>query len=96
MLIHFWKALNTNLKSNLSLIYIYKGYSRQQLAYILHQMNIPATLNELYNVYIKLDEHEKLVIDSIYGAYYLLWFLFLGIGKCGQDFLVNKTISCVS
>ena len=64
VIIHFWKALSTNLKSNLSTIYIYSGYSRQQLQYILSQMNISKTIKEVYDEYITLGLHDKLMIDS--------------------------------
>ncbi len=64
VIIHFWKALSTNLKSNLSTIYIYSGYSRQQLQYILSQMNIGKTVKEVYDEYRTLGLHDKLMIDS--------------------------------
>ena len=64
VIIHFWKALSTNLKSNLSTIYIYSGYSRQQLQYILSQMNISKTIKEVYDEYRTLGLHDKLMIDS--------------------------------
>ena len=64
VVIHFWKALSTNLKSNLSTIYIYSGNSRQQLQYILSQMNLPNTYKEIYEQYRTLGQHDKLMIDS--------------------------------
>ena len=47
VIIHYWKALSTNLKSNLSTIYIFNGYSKQQLSYILYQINVNASLYTL-------------------------------------------------
>ena len=64
VIIHYWKALSTNLKSNLSTIYIFSGYSRQQLNYILYQININDSLKDIYDKYKRLTEHGKLIIDS--------------------------------
>ena len=69
VIIHYWKALSTNLKSNLSTIYIFSGYSKQQLSYILYQINVDASLYTLYEQYRRLTEHGKLVIDSNYSSY---------------------------
>ena len=63
ILIHYWKALTTNIKANLSTIYIFRGYSRQQLTYMLYQMNLPVSVKELWNSYAGMDEYGKLMID---------------------------------
>ena len=64
VIVHFWKALSPNLKSNLSMIYIFGGYSRQQLNYITYQINVSETSQRLWQIYSRLREHQKLVIDS--------------------------------
>jgi hypothetical protein len=71
ILIHFWKALTTNIKANLSSIRIYPGYSRQQLAYMLYQMNIPCEFKELWDKYSKINPntHESLFLDCISQNY---------------------------
>jgi hypothetical protein len=71
ILIHFWKALTTNIKSNLSSIRIYPGYSRQQLAYMLYQMNMPCDFKELWGIYTKLnnDSHQSLFLDCVSQSY---------------------------
>ena len=63
ILIHYWKALTTNIKGNLSTIYIFGGYSRQQLTYMLYQMNIPVGVKELWNAYSSMPRYTKLMID---------------------------------
>ena len=63
IIIHYWKALTTNIKANLSTIYIFGGYSRQQLHYMLYQMNIPVTVKEIMNQYSKMPQYSKLMID---------------------------------
>ena len=63
VLIHYWKALTPNLKSNIYTAYIYPGYSRQQLSYILYQMNLPNSFKEIFEVYRKISNHQKLIVD---------------------------------
>ena len=65
VIIHFWKALTPNLKSNIYTAYIYSGYSKQQLNYILYQINLPETTKEIYEKYRKLKGHQKIIIDCI-------------------------------
>ena len=72
ILIHYWKALTTNIKANLSTIYIYGGYSRQQLNYMLYQMNIPITTKELFSKYQRMPQYSKLMIDCNLGNYAIL------------------------
>lgn len=67
ILIHYWKALTTNIKANLSTIYIFGGYSKQQLTYMLYQMNIPSTVKELYESYSRMPRYGKLMIDCNSG-----------------------------
>ena len=72
ILIHYWKALTTNIKANLSTIYIFGGYSRQQLAYMLYQMNIPIELKDLMRYYTQLPRYGKLMIDCNTSDFALL------------------------
>ena len=69
IIIHYWKALTTNIKANLSTIYIFGGYSRQQLQYMLYQMNIQTTLKELMTHYTNMPRYSKLMIDCNTGDY---------------------------
>lgn len=71
VIIHYWKALTTNIKANLSTIYIFGGYSRQQLQYMLYQMNIPVSMKELIHKYSKLPQYAKLMIDCNTGRFSL-------------------------
>lgn len=65
--VQYWKALNTNIKSNVATIFIFSGFSRQQLNIILYQTNVGMPMDELWSKYIKLKTHDKLVVDSIAG-----------------------------
>ena len=69
ILIHYWKALTTNIKANLSTIYIFSGYSRQQLQYMLYQMNIPISMKELFPYYNQMPQYAKLAIDCNIGDF---------------------------
>ena len=69
ILIHYWKALTTNIKANLSTIYIFSGYSRQQLQYMLYQMNIPISMKELFPYYTQMPQYSKLAIDCNIGDF---------------------------
>ena len=72
ILIHYWKALTTNIKANLSTIYIFGGYSRQQLQYMLYQMNIPVSFKELMPHYMRMPQYGKLMIDCNAGSFDLI------------------------
>ena len=69
ILIHYWKALTTNIKANLSTIRIFGGYSRQQLTYMLYQMSIPMSAKELHPYYNSMDRYQKLTIDCNTGEF---------------------------
>ena len=69
ILIHYWKGLTTNIKANLSTIYIFSGYSRQQLQYMLYQMNIPISMKELFPHYNRMPQYSKLSIDCNTGDF---------------------------
>ena len=72
ILIHYWKALTTNIKANLSTIYIFGGYSRQQLQYMLYQMAITSSLKELFPVYNSMPRYSKLAIDCNTGDFKIM------------------------
>lgn len=65
--VQYWKALSTNIKANVSTIFVFAGFSRQQLGVILFQTNIPYTISQLYEKYMLLKGHDKMVVDS-YGG----------------------------
>lgn len=72
IIIHYWKALTTNIKANLSTIYIFPGYSRQQLQYMLYQMNTNCDFKELLQKYLSLPQYGKLVVDCNAAEVYRL------------------------
>ena len=69
ILIHYWKALTSNIKANLSTIYVFGGYSRQQLSYMLYQINIPITMKELLQYYMNMPKYAKIIVDVYNGDF---------------------------
>ena len=63
--IQVWKSINPTLKSQLSSIYLFGGYSRQQLNYIYQQINLDMKFEEFYNLYTKIRTNDKIFIDMI-------------------------------
>ncbi|EAY12074.1 hypothetical protein TVAG_039220 [Trichomonas vaginalis G3] len=68
MAVQYFKALSTNIKSNLSTLFIFSGFSRQQLNVMLYQVNLPMSINELYTQYQQLGEHGKIIVDLNKGS----------------------------
>ncbi|EAX66092.1 hypothetical protein TVAG_583790 [Trichomonas vaginalis G3] len=68
MAVQYFKALSTNIKSNLSTLFIFSGFSRQQLNVMLYQVNLPMSINELYTQYQQLSEHGKIIVDLNKGS----------------------------
>jgi uncharacterized protein YdhG (YjbR/CyaY superfamily) len=68
----FWKGLTTELKSNLTLVYIFRDYSKQQIQVILNQTPLKHDINTVYQRYRRLINHEKMVIDTYTGAGFVI------------------------
>ena len=65
--IQIWKSINPSLKSQITSINIFKGYSRQQLNFIYQQISVDVNFNEFMRIYNKLDYRKKLIIDCVEG-----------------------------
>jgi hypothetical protein len=65
--IQYWKSIPTQLKSNITTIYLFPGYSREQFCYILRQVPLSKTWQEAYSEYQRLSTHNKMVVDTITG-----------------------------
>lgn len=65
--IQIWKNINPSFKSQITSINIFKGYSRQQLNHIYHQIAVDVDFNEFMRIYNKLDYRNKLIIDCVEG-----------------------------
>ena len=67
--VQFWKSLSSTIKSNVSTVYVFGTFSRQQLSYILYQIPISVNFNELYKEYQKLSKNNKMIIDCNNGLF---------------------------
>lgn len=65
--IQFWKSITTEIKANVSTIYIFGLYSKQQLNVMLYQIPTHYTFEEIYEVYKQLEKHDCLIVDANSG-----------------------------
>jgi hypothetical protein len=65
--VQFWKSLPTQIKANITTIYIFGNYSRQQFRYMLDQIPLEQTWQQLYTSYQQMNTNDKLVVDAISG-----------------------------
>jgi hypothetical protein len=68
--VQFWKSIPTQLKANISMIYVFSGYSRQHLRYILYQVPLSESIERIIDEYNKLHRNDKMIIDAIDGVVY--------------------------
>ena len=65
--VQFWKSLSTTIKSNVSTVFVFGTYSKEQLRYITHQITMNISFDELFEMYQHMDKHAKIVIDCNNG-----------------------------
>jgi Cdc6-like AAA superfamily ATPase len=65
--VQFWKSLPTELKSNVVSVFIFPNFSKQQLSYILQQVNTTMPLKRLYEAYTRLRQHECFYVNTLTG-----------------------------
>ena len=65
--IQFWKSITTEIKANVSTIYIFGLYSKQQLNVMLYQIPTHYTFEEIYEAYKDLQKHDCLIVDANNG-----------------------------
>lgn len=66
--IQIWKSINPSLKSQITSIYLFGGYSRQQLNYIYQQICLDMKFDEFYEKYTKLGKNKCLIVDMLTGS----------------------------
>jgi len=67
ILVQNWKTINTTIKSQTSAIFIFKGFSNQQLHYILGQLPNGDEFDDIWSQYIALGHHGKMIINAHNG-----------------------------
>lgn len=57
----FWKAISTEIKSNMNVAVIFGGFSRQQFGYIFSQITCKYTFEQVYSKYRTLNNRNKII-----------------------------------
>ena len=65
MCIQIWKSINPSLKTQITSIHLFPGYSRQQLNYIYNQICVDMKFDDFYDLYVKIRQRHKLIIDLV-------------------------------
>ena len=65
--IQFWKSITTEIKANVSSIFIFGLYSKQQLHVMLYQIPTHYSFEEIYECYKSLQKHDCLIVDANAG-----------------------------
>lgn len=65
--LHVWKSISTAIKTQITTIFIFKGFSREQLQHIYRQSCTDINLQSIWCLYTMLREHEVLKISNMDG-----------------------------
>ena len=63
--IQIWGSLDPKIKTQISGVYLYKGFSRERLQYIYRQLPIDMGFEQFYQLYQQLPKYKKIVIDCL-------------------------------
>ena len=63
--IQIWKSINPSLKTQITSIHLFPGYSRQQVNYIYNQICVDMNFEDFYNLYLQIRQRHKLIIDLV-------------------------------
>lgn len=67
--IQFWKGLPASIKSQVTTIYMFGGFSREQLHYILRQITLQSPFSTVFEEYKKLGYQDYMHIDVVESHY---------------------------
>lgn len=67
--IQFWKGLPTSIKSQVTTIYMFGGFSKEQIHYILRQITLQKPFNELWEEYKQLAYQDYMYVDIVESKY---------------------------
>ena len=65
MCIQIWKSINPSLKTQITSIHLFPGYSRQQVNYIYNQICVDMKFEDFYELYVSIPSKHKLIIDLV-------------------------------
>ncbi len=61
--IQIWGSLDPKLKSQLSGVYLFKGFSRERLQYVFRQLPLDEPFEHFYSRYMNLPKYKKIIVD---------------------------------
>lgn len=67
--VQYWKGLPAALKSQTSMIYLFGGFNKQQVRYMLSQIALEDPFEVIWPKYTKLKNRDFMTIDTIAGEY---------------------------
>lgn len=67
--VQFWKGLPPSIKSQVTTIYMFGGFSREQLHYILRQITLQSPFNVVFETYKNLGYQDYMYIDVVESHY---------------------------
>ena len=69
--VQFWKSIPTEIKANLTTAFIFGGFSKEQLSYILRQLPVAVEFQRVYHAYRGLRKFQKIIVNCETGEAYL-------------------------
>lgn len=70
--LHVWRSISTMLKTQISSVFVFKGFSKEQLQQISRQSAAAADFKVIYYLYIQMGEKQILNINNINSKVELL------------------------
>jgi hypothetical protein len=69
--IQSWKMLDPEIKSYLGTVFVFAGFSRERLQYIVRQTNIGENFDRFMQLYRQLDQNDNIIINCVTGKIFL-------------------------
>lgn len=70
--LHVWRSISTMIKTQITTLFIFKGYSKEQLQHMYRQSCVDADFKAVMYMYMLLQEHELLKLSNIDGKMMLI------------------------
>ena len=70
--LHVWRSINTMLKTQISSVFVFKGFSKEQLQMITRQSSAAADFKVIYYLYLQMGDKQLLNINNINSKVELL------------------------
>lgn len=61
--VQYWIGLPANIKSQATVVFMFGGFSKQQLHYLLGQMSLQNPFDEIWDIYKTLKSHDFFTVD---------------------------------